>query len=104
MTTPGSGAGSVGGLSGCDSISRTMKRDPSPGALSTRISPPMICTSACVIARPSPTPGRSPAGPATRSNGAKIRSASPGAMPMPVSITVKVASWLRYSTLSMTDP
>ena len=65
----------------------------------------MICVSSCVMVSPKPIPGAAVARAcSTRSNGWKMRAASAGAMPMPVSATSNSAIWLRQPSRRVTPP
>ena len=65
-----------------------MKVAPRPGALSTRIAPPISSASARLIASPSPAPAaRRVDDPSTWKNRSKMRSCCAGSMPAPVSAT-----------------
>ena len=63
--------------------------EPVPSVLSARSVPPMSSTRPFDSARPSPVPSIDPSGTSRRSNGVKSRCIRSGAMPGPVSVTVR---------------
>ncbi len=82
-------AGAASGPSWGMSGRSTVNRDPAPGVEVTAIRPPIMSTSARVMARPSPAPSwRRLALPSTWVKRSKIASSFSAAMPTPVSSTV----------------
>ena len=81
----------------------TRKRLPRPGVLSSESEPPRSLTRRSTIERPRPKPS-TPRAERRRTNSAKIRSRSSGAMPRPVSRTEKVSCPSATSTRSVTEP
>ena len=80
------------------------KRLPPPGRLSTSISPPIRRANSWLIASPRPTPDSRRRPWSACSKGAKMRSWSSGAMPMPVSSTEKRSSTRPSSARAQCTP
>src|SRR4029450_12224967 len=85
--------------------SRMVTGEPCPGDVSSVIVPPWAATIERAIERPSPAPplARSRAA-SRRTNGSKTRVTSPGAMPGPVSRTLRRPLPFARATLTSTRP